>query len=161
MAIALTPFTALCGFRPLTEIANFLTSTPEFAALVPHTIAARFVALASSSMPEGQEEKAALRDLFAAVMTAEAATVKTQLETLIKRYTGEGSSAEEDKEVVNLVVTLNEQFPGDIGIFCAYLLNYLKLQPGEAIFLGAGEPHAYVSGGTSPLNYVCCEGHTY
>jgi hypothetical protein len=35
-------------------------------------------------------------------------------------------------------------------VFCAFLLNYVSLQPGEAIFLGAGEPHAYVSGGTFP-----------
>ena len=29
------------------------------------------------------------------------------------------------------------------------MLNYIKMKPGDAIFLAAGEPHAYVSGGTS------------
>lgn len=147
MAIAITPFTALCGFRPLGEIASYLGATPEFSHLVPKTIAAKFVALASTSTPEGPEEKAALRDVFAAVMTAEPETVKSQLNLLVQRYHMAGGGPEEEKDVVQLVLTLNEQFPDDIGIFCAFLLNYLKLQPGEAIFLGAGEPHAYVSGG--------------
>jgi len=53
---------------------------------------------------------------------------------------------EEEDEVRELVLRLNAQFPNDIGIFCAFLLNYVKLSPGEAIFLGAGEPHAYISG---------------
>lgn len=147
MAIALTAFTALCGFRPFSQIATYLSATPEFAELIPNTIAARFIALASSSSPEGPEEKAALRDLFASVMTAHPFTIQTQLSTLVERYKAKGGNPDEEQDVVNLVLTLSEDFPDDIGIFCAYLLNYLKLQPGEAIFLGAGEPHAYVSGG--------------
>jgi mannose-6-phosphate isomerase len=149
MAIALTPFTALCGFRPLPEIADFICNTPEFAKLIPHEIASKFVALASaftSSSPT-QEDKTVLRDVFAAVMTAEDSIVKEQLAKLAERYRTPGAGPGEDKDVANLVLTLTEQFPGDIGIFCAFLLNYVKLQPGEAIFLGAGEPHAYVSGG--------------
>jgi mannose-6-phosphate isomerase len=149
MAIAITPFTALCGFLPLPEIATNLTSTPEFAALVPPTIASNFISLSSSADPTGQQEKMALRDVFSAVMTAEESVVKTQLATLVQRYKTSGPSAGEKQDVADLVVTLDEQFPGDIGVFCAFLLNYVKLQPGEAIFLGAGEPHAYVSGGKS------------
>ena len=33
-----------------------------------------------------------------------------------------------------------------MGVFCVYLLNYIVLKPGEALFLGANEPHAYISG---------------
>jgi mannose-6-phosphate isomerase len=43
-------------------------------------------------------------------------------------------------------VTLMDQFPGDRGAFCPFLLKCLALQPGEAFFMGAGQPHAYVSG---------------
>jgi mannose-6-phosphate isomerase len=147
MALALTPFTALCGFLPLDKIATYLTLTPEFAALVPGSIANHFRSLAQSRNPTGPEEKAALRDVFAAVMTAEESVFKSQLESLVARYRS-GGAKQEETSVVELVQTLNEQFPGDIGVFCAFLLNYLSLNPGEAIFLGAGEPHAYVSGGT-------------
>jgi len=47
---------------------------------------------------------------------------------------------------ISIPLKLNAQFPGDIGVFCPFMLNYVKLAPGEAMFLGAGEPHAYVSG---------------
>ena len=37
-------------------------------------------------------------------------------------------------------------FPGDRGVIAAMLLNHVTLQPGEALYLGAGVPHAYLDG---------------
>ncbi|CAM5407321.1 hypothetical protein SGLAM104S_01998 [Streptomyces glaucescens] len=37
-------------------------------------------------------------------------------------------------------------YPGDPGVIAAMLLNHVRLQPGEALFLGAGIPHAYLNG---------------
>ncbi|MCB1319740.1 MAG: mannose-6-phosphate isomerase, class I, partial [Leptospiraceae bacterium] len=34
----------------------------------------------------------------------------------------------------------------DAGIFAVYFLNYVSLEPQEALFLGANEPHAYLTG---------------
>lgn len=45
-----------------------------------------------------------------------------------------------------LVSRLCELYPGDIGIVVALLLEYVVLQPGEAIFLDAGNMHAYLRG---------------
>lgn len=45
-----------------------------------------------------------------------------------------------------LLVRLSQQYPGDLGIFAPFLLNTFTLQPGEAIFLDANLPHAYLSG---------------
>ena len=46
------------------------------------------------------------------------------------------------------VLRLNEQYPyrekHDIGILSPYLLNIVRLEPGEAIYLPAGELHAYL-----------------
>jgi mannose-6-phosphate isomerase class I len=53
----------------------------------------------------------------------------------------------EAKKVVELALGLSEQFPGDVGISCALFLQVVDLAPGDVIFLGAGKPHAYVSGG--------------
>lgn len=47
-----------------------------------------------------------------------------------------------------MIKTINEEFPGDSGIFMALFLNDVLLTPGEAIFIPAGIPHAYLSGGT-------------
>ncbi|KAJ7089764.1 RmlC-like cupin domain-containing protein [Mycena belliarum] len=147
MALALTPFAALCGFLPLTKIATCLRATTELAALIPSSITAEFLAIAGSSDPTGPTEKAALKNLFAALMTADEAAVKAQLDLLVARYKAGGAKVEaESQDIVALVLRLDSQFPGDIGIFCAFLLNYVHLKPGEAIFLGAGEPHAYISG---------------
>lgn len=151
MALALTDFTALCGFLPLPKITMYLLSTPEFAALIPATIASRFTSLSQSSNPTGAEEKAALKDLFSAVMTADEAVFKKQLEVLVQRYQ-HGSVTDAERDVCDLVLTLHEQFPADIGVFCAYILNYVKMGPGDAIFLAAGEPHAYISGGSSSFS---------
>ncbi|KAL5504195.1 PMI1 [Sanghuangporus vaninii] len=145
MAIALTPFTALCGFLPLLQIATFISSTPEFACLIPATVLSQFMSISNSRTPSGPNERAALKELFSALMTAPEEKFKEELTKLVGRYK-EGREKPEEKEVKDLVLRLESQFPGDIGVFCAFMLNYLKLQPGEAVFLGAGEPHAYVSG---------------
>ncbi|KAH7915200.1 mannose-6-phosphate isomerase [Hygrophoropsis aurantiaca] len=141
MALALTPFKALCGFRPLPQIKTYLQSVPELKALIP--TADKFLELHPSAT--SAEQKVALKDLFAALMTAEVPKINEELSKLISRYQSNGAT-DAEKDVKDLVLTLNEQFPNDIGVFCAYILNYVIMEPGEAIFLGAGEPHAYVSG---------------
>lgn len=147
MALALTPFLALCGFMPLSDIASNIASTPELASLIPPTTLSAFQAIAFSSTTGGPTEKQALKDVFSAVMTANDSIVQEQLGKLIARYKARDLNPGEKPETVDLVLRLDSQFPGDIGIFCAFLLNQIKLKPGEAIFLGAGEPHAYIEGG--------------
>ncbi|KAK4759668.1 hypothetical protein SAY87_022799 [Trapa incisa] len=49
-----------------------------------------------------------------------------------------------DKE--QLVLHLENQYPSDVGVISAFFLNYVKLNPGEALYLAANEPHAYLSG---------------
>ena len=144
MALAITPFQALCGFRPLPEIAYYLNNTPEFKALIAPAIVKDFLSISDSSNPTGPAEKVALKNLFASLMTADESTIQDQLDILVKRYQ---SQATQDDDIAQLIYRLNEQFPGDIGIFCPFVLNWVRLNPGQAIFLGAGEPHAYISGG--------------
>lgn len=52
-----------------------------------------------------------------------------------------------DSQECELVRRLNSQFPGDIGCFCVFFLNFVQLQPGEALYLAPNEPHAYIWGG--------------
>ena len=143
MALAITPFRALCGFRPLNEIAAYLRSTPELAALILDDVLTTFLDVSSSSTLTGLKEKSALKALFGALMTTPEERVKSQLDLLVSRYR---STPPPDKDIVDLVLLLSSQYPHDIGIFCAFLLNHIHLSPGSAIFLGAGEPHAYLSG---------------
>lgn len=41
---------------------------------------------------------------------------------------------------------LQNDFPNDIGSLSIFFLNIIRLQPGQAIFLPAKEPHAYLDG---------------
>jgi len=43
-------------------------------------------------------------------------------------------------------VRLDALYPGDVGVVSALMLNLLRLEPGEAIYLGAGNLHAYLGG---------------
>ncbi|RWW79859.1 hypothetical protein BHE74_00011829 [Ensete ventricosum] len=45
-----------------------------------------------------------------------------------------------------LVLLLEKQYQADVGIIAAFLFNYVKLSPGEALYIGPNEPHAYISG---------------
>ena len=151
MALAITPFTALCGFLPLANIATYLDKVSELAALVPQAVLDNFRGVVPTTDPNAPQAKQALRDVFSAVMTAPADRFAQQLAKLIERFKSRSVHAEEES-VRELVLRLNTQFPNDIGIFCSFLLNYVKLLPGEAIFLSAGEPHAYISGGQRLLH---------
>lgn len=147
MALAITPFEALCGFLPFKEIVLNLRATSEVWSLVPTDIIEGISELALLSPPEVELEREALRDVFEAIMSADPPWVALHLQKLTDRYEGGGAQGE-NQRIVDLVMKLHEDFPGDVGIFCAFMLNHVSLQPGEAIFLGAGEPHAYISGGT-------------
>lgn len=146
MAIALTSFSALCGFLPIDRIVSYLEVVPEFAGLIPPKVRQAFIDCAASHTASSPETRNALRGLFTSLMTAEESQFIPALKTLVGRYR-EGGVNETENQLADLVIRLNDQFPGDIGIFCPFVLNYVKLEKGEAIFLGAGEPHAYVSGG--------------
>jgi mannose-6-phosphate isomerase len=44
------------------------------------------------------------------------------------------------------IARLAGEHPGDLGIVASLLLRYVVLRPGEAIFMPAGGPHAYLRG---------------
>lgn len=127
------------------RIAKYLASTPDFSALILPPITKKFLSAASSADPTSPEAQTALKDLFSSLITVEA-TSEARLADLVSRYEAGGAS-EQEAGIEDLVSRLDSQYPGDIGILSAFVLNYVKMQPGKAIFLPAGEPHAYISGG--------------
>lgn len=133
MTIALTRFEALCQFREISEIVAYVQSVPELQALVTFDVTQRLVA---------QKDEAALRAFFNCFIHAESDNIVSQLHTLRARL----ESASNLSPLEKLVLRLDNEYPGDIGCFCPFLLNYITLEQGEAMFLGANEPHAYLSG---------------
>ena len=147
LAMAVTPFEAMCGFRAADEIVAFVDRVPEFAAVLGEAGRGAAAALRGG-------DAAALRPLFHAYATADAALVAAEVGKLVARVgaapkpamdaAARGPSGVGEAEA--LAARLAAQYPGDVGVFAPFLLNYLRLAPGDGVFLAANEPHAYVSG---------------
>jgi len=56
------------------------------------------------------------------------------------------SSAEKADPVSMWIRRLHDAYPSDIGALFPAILNLYRLTPGQALFLAAGEPHAYLEG---------------
>ncbi|XP_019616439.1 PREDICTED: mannose-6-phosphate isomerase-like [Branchiostoma belcheri] len=143
MAIALTPFEGFCGFRPLEEIVGFLKGVAEFQAVVGSEAAEALMTAQSSGQPDQVAQ--AMQKCFTALMTCDKDTVAKQLASLLDRLSKHGDVAMSDSNK-ELFQRLHSQFPGDVGCFVTFFLNHMRLQPGEAMFLGPNKPHAYLSG---------------
>jgi len=158
MAIAITAFEGLCGFRPLAEIAHFLDSVPALRQLVGEANADEFAATIKSTQGDESDEataknKAVLRNVFGALMSSSEADMTAAAQTLVESaagagpdFAGGGVSATPGSVLAELVTRLHGQFGPDYGLFVLFFLNLIKMQPGEALFLRADDIHAYVSG---------------
>nr|XP_054771743.1 mannose-6-phosphate isomerase-like [Lytechinus pictus] len=149
MALALTPFEGMNGFRPVSQIVNFLENVPELRAVVGEENAASLSAALNASNGNGSSEecRAGLKRCLSAIMNKDINEMTSKLEALIARLKPEEAGGQDLSQSNGLLVLrLYSQFPGDVGCFVSYLFNHITLQPGEAMFLGPNEPHAYLSG---------------
>lgn len=91
-----------------------------------------------------KKDQEALKIFFEAFMNVDTQIIEAQVNKIVGRLNA--VSVSQHSMVEKLVLRLHAAFPNDIGCFCPFLLNYLELNPGEAIFLASNEPHAYLSG---------------
>ncbi|MEU0822933.1 mannose-6-phosphate isomerase, class I [Streptomyces mirabilis] len=124
---ALTEFDGLCGFRSPDETAELLAGL-DVDSLKPYV-----------DLLHAHPEDAALREVLTAVLSADPddmAHTVTETAAACARLGGAYAP----------YADIAHHYPGDPGVIAAMLLNYVQLQPGEALFLGAGVPHAYLNG---------------
>lgn len=152
MAIALQPFEGFCGFRPLKEISKFVHTIPELRHVLgaDERMLSRLEEAAELQSQRSDTEaketvRATLKDTFSALMHAEQSTYAPAVECLAERL-GASEDAAVPAELSELVQRLHRQYPKDVGVFCTFFLNVVHLKEGEAMFLKANEPHAYLSG---------------
>jgi mannose-6-phosphate isomerase len=124
MLVALTPFEALCGFRDPAVSASVLAKL-GIGRLDP-------VVAALETGPAG------LRDAVRILLTWPADDRPALIDDVVV-------AAQDDPEH-RLAVELAEHSPGDPGVLVALLLNHVRLAPGEAIWMPAGNLHAYLHG---------------
>ncbi|MCX4511232.1 MULTISPECIES: mannose-6-phosphate isomerase, class I [Streptomyces] len=127
MICALTPFDGLCGFRPPVEAADFIAGL-GVDSLKPYV-----------DLLHAHPEEAALREVLTAVLSADP-------EEMAHTVGEAAAAAERLGGPYAAFAGIAHHFPGDPGVIAAMLLNHVQLQPGEALFLGAGVPHAYLAG---------------
>lgn len=119
------PFRALCGFRPVAETRALLAPVaddPRIAGLLDRIRTDDDLEAAFAWLIGGGDE---VDELVAAIVEA---------------------SAVEDDLSWEVVRRLSETSPGDPGIAISLLLHAVDLRPGEALYLPAGNIHAYVHG---------------
>lgn len=132
---ALSEFDAFCGFRAPAATAELLESL-DAPCLEPWIDALRHE-------PDG------LRSVVADVLSGSTGG-GTQLASAIAEVArsleeAAASSGPHVKACASYALAAHE-FPGDPGIIVLLLLNHVRLEPGQALYLGAGVPHAYVRG---------------
>lgn len=127
--VAVSEFEALCGFKTDTQIREFFEDilsypiTPEL-----RTATAQWL---------GILEQAGLQKLFSQLLNSRGNFVELGLSL--------AALADFDGRF-EIAARLNQQHPGDPGVAVALLMNYVRLQPGQALALPAGNIHAYLSG---------------
>ncbi|MFF5789132.1 mannose-6-phosphate isomerase, class I [Streptomyces sp. NPDC012693] len=130
MIVALTRFRGLCGFRAPRQCADLLDAL-DVPALRPYAGTLR-------ALPETR----ALAEVFTAFLRPPVGLVGAVTEAVEAAASRPGPRREE----LAAYATVARAHPGDPGLLAALMLRLVVLEPGEALFLGPGIPHAYLSG---------------
>ena len=137
MAVALTRFEFICGFRPVAEIIENmrLVAPGEFER--------------SLDRLERDPSRVELSVFFYGLMSADERTHERLLAAASKGI----ASALDSGEVppgregsFRWVLRIMESFPGDVGAILPLLLNHTVLEPAQAAFIAPGELHAHLAG---------------
>ncbi|OLQ90900.1 mannose-6-phosphate isomerase, class I [Vibrio ponticus] len=128
LVYALTSYQAMNGFRATEEIiANFTRlDIAELATLLAGLVA--------------DQTAQGLSDFFSGLLSLQGEEKDKALAALLT-YANNSQDP-----LLALIVELETQYPGDIGLFVPLTLNIITLEPGQAMFLDAETPHAYIKG---------------
>ncbi|MCA0293890.1 MAG: mannose-6-phosphate isomerase, class I [Actinobacteria bacterium] len=130
--VALSPFAALCGFR------TPAAARDDLVALLPEQLATGIGGdlAAALSLPD---EADALRAAFELVLSG-----RPEVRALAAAAVA--ATADDHSTLARTIRWVGEHYGDDPGVLGAALLNRVDLAPREALYLGAGNIHAYLSG---------------
>lgn len=133
--LAMTPFDALAGFRDPARTVDLLARL-ALAELDPYL-----------GMIAGQPDHNGLRALFTTWITLPEAVLAVLVPAVIDAAVRVLSDGETEFEAeLRTLLELGEAYPRDPGVLASLLLNRIHLEPGEALYLAAGNLHAYLRG---------------
>ncbi len=126
---ALTEFHAMRGFRPAAGIAA------NFKEIMVPALESSVAGLETAS-----ESSSGIRNFFTDLMRLEAGQKQKLLKAALVK------AQKSQLPASRWIKRFSELYPGDIGILSPLYLNLVILQPGEAMYIPAGELHAYLEG---------------
>ena len=127
---ALSSFWALYGFRDIAEILALMGK------ICPVGLSSELEQLQNHPDPGG------LKFFFTQLMT-----MKTgQKKQVINEAIHHSKRLLEKNPAFQWTARLAAEYPADIGLLAPLFLNLIRLKPGQALFLPAGELHAYLEG---------------
>lgn len=126
LVFALTPFLAMNAFREFADAAALLAPVEN-----AHPLIGEFRAAPCAET---------LKALFAGLLALKGDEKDRALEVLFSAL------AQQSGEPWDTIRTISTDYPKDSGLFSPLLLNVVKLHAGEAMFLFAETPHAYLNG---------------
>jgi mannose-6-phosphate isomerase len=128
---ALEPFTVLKGFRKSTEIRSWVEKLgmqdKEW----------------GMDLFAGRPSNEGLRQFFSHLMSMPRDLQNQLVDRTIQNIHQKGGAP---SPVFEWILRLHETYSGDIGVLSPLFLNMIQLQPQEALYIPAGEPHAYLEG---------------
>ena len=127
---AMTLFWALNGFRKISAIVGLMEK------ICPQGLKKQLDTL------RGQQSPIELKNFFQTLMTM---NHKRQTK-IIAHAVSNAKKFTDDDPAYKWMIDLHKEYPSDIGVFSPILLNLICLEPGQAMFLPAGELHAYLDG---------------
>lgn len=130
LVCALSPFEALCGFRAIPETLELLD---ELATRAPGL---QKYADALRARPD----RDGLREVVTGLLTVPADRRRRLVDSVVAACAA-GSAPD-----LATGVELGTAYPDDPGVVIALLLNRIRLEPGQALFLSAGNVHCYLRG---------------
>jgi mannose-6-phosphate isomerase len=131
---ALSPFWALSGFR----------AVEQTRALVAELRSPSFAAACAPFATKPAE--AALREVFLSLVAMSSSDAEALVQEVADRCKVHESAGGLFHAECGFMLRLATLYPGDVGSVVALLLNLVRLDPGQAIYLPAGNLHAYLEG---------------
>lgn len=139
LLVALTPFEALCGFRPPAESHRVFAALVSGGAETLRPYAEELAGLDGSAAVSG------LAGLVGRLLREPPGTA-AKLVADADTACASGPAPDGLADDWRLVARLAAAYPDDPGVLVALLLNHVRLGPGEGVYLPAGNMHAYLDG---------------
>ncbi|MDW1605370.1 MULTISPECIES: mannose-6-phosphate isomerase, class I [unclassified Vibrio] len=133
LVYALTRYKAMNGFRPIEHIISLFDEVGLL------SLECELLSFKAQPNSDG------LQSFFTSLMTLSGERKSAALNEVHTLF-GRSELSAMAQEALNYSQSFAEHYEEDIGILAPLILNIVELEPGEAMFLHAETPHAYVQG---------------